>query len=528
MAKADVEIRVGVDDKATTKLKGIGASMTRMSGTFKKAGLGMMAAGAALGASLFALTKLAIDFEMAMREVNTMIGLSQDGFEQLSDAVRDLSVEVGKSTTELSGALYQIVSAGIAAADAIYVLEVASKAAVAGVTDVKTAADGLTTILNAFKISSKDAGKVADVMFTVVKRGKTNFAQLSAALFQVAPIAASAGVKFEEVAAAIATITKQGVPTKVATVQLRQAIQGIIKPSDDMKRAISDMGFASGEAMLQELGLARTLNMVRDSAGGSLDNLGRMFGSVEALQGVLAVTGQNAATFSEDLIATTENAAGAVETAYDEMNKGVGRQFELLFNELKVMGEELGATLLPILKSIVENVLPIVKGIKEWVDMNPALAKGLLAIAVAMFGLGTALVAVNIAMAVFHGLTLNWVALAAGTAAGIAMAAGMFGIMGGFSGEEKTSASGQVTPFASGGIVTSPTMAMIGEAGPEAVVPLGKGLGSSLTINVGNFIGDETSIRKFARMIKEVIGEDDRRNAFGGVSGGYFFGRSSI
>jgi hypothetical protein len=40
--------------------------------------------------------------------------------------------------------------------------------------------------------------------------------------------------------------------------------------------------------------------------------------------------------------------------------------------------------------------------------------------------------------------------------------------------------------FASGGIVTRPTLAMIGEAGPEAVVPLDKtgGFGGSITVNV--------------------------------------------
>jgi hypothetical protein len=39
--------------------------------------------------------------------------------------------------------------------------------------------------------------------------------------------------------------------------------------------------------------------------------------------------------------------------------------------------------------------------------------------------------------------------------------------------------------LASGGIVNNPTIAMIGESGPEAVVPLGSGgFGGSITINV--------------------------------------------
>jgi hypothetical protein len=40
--------------------------------------------------------------------------------------------------------------------------------------------------------------------------------------------------------------------------------------------------------------------------------------------------------------------------------------------------------------------------------------------------------------------------------------------------------------LAEGGIVTGPTLAMIGEAGPEAVVPLSKmgGMGGGVTVNV--------------------------------------------
>jgi hypothetical protein len=41
--------------------------------------------------------------------------------------------------------------------------------------------------------------------------------------------------------------------------------------------------------------------------------------------------------------------------------------------------------------------------------------------------------------------------------------------------------------MATGGIVTSPTLALIGEAGPEAVIPLSKagGMGMNITVNAG-------------------------------------------
>lgn len=47
------------------------------------------------------------------------------------------------------------------------------------------------------------------------------------------------------------------------------------------------------------------------------------------------------------------------------------------------------------------------------------------------------------------------------------------------------------TPFAKGGIVTGPTLGLVGEAGPEAIIPLDKfnsvvgGRGISITVNAG-------------------------------------------
>ena len=51
-----------------------------------------------------------------------------------------------------------------------------------------------------------------------------------------------------------------------------------------------------------------------------------------------------------------------------------------------------------------------------------------------------------------------------------------------------------IPKLAAGGIVTSPTLALIGESGPEAVVPLGKGggMGNSITINVNG--GDPNAV----------------------------------
>ena len=49
--------------------------------------------------------------------------------------------------------------------------------------------------------------------------------------------------------------------------------------------------------------------------------------------------------------------------------------------------------------------------------------------------------------------------------------------------------------FADGGIVTRPTLAMVGEKGPEAIIPLGKGIGGAgVTVNVSGGISTSAQI----------------------------------
>jgi hypothetical protein len=85
--------------------------------------------------------------------------------------------------------------------------------------------------------------------------------------------------------------------------------------------------------------------------------------------------------------------------------------------------------------------------------------------------------------------------------------------------------------YAAGGIVPGPRGAPIPVIahGGEEFAGVGNHIGGSTTINItGNFMGNETEARQFARRIKQLIGEDDRRTQFSGVNRGYFAGGSHI
>ena len=93
-------------------------------------------------------------------------------------------------------------------------------------------------------------------------------------------------------------------------------------------------------------------------------------------------------------------------------------------------------------------------------------------------------------------------------------------IAGGIMGGASSIIGGAINMFADGGIVTGPTLGIVGEAGPEAIIPLsafnggnslagnvggGNGGGISVVLN-GNFYGtDQGTATKFANMIATMI-----------------------
>jgi hypothetical protein len=90
--------------------------------------------------------------------------------------------------------------------------------------------------------------------------------------------------------------------------------------------------------------------------------------------------------------------------------------------------------------------------------------------------------------------------------------------------------NGLVPSFAQGGIVPGPIGAPVPVIahGGEAFAGVGKTFGDTIiNISLGLLPGDEVTMGRFISMIKSKLGRDSRRNSFGPVNQGYFFGRSS-
>jgi hypothetical protein len=74
----------------------------------------------------------------------------------------------------------------------------------------------------------------------------------------------------------------------------------------------------------------------------------------------------------------------------------------------------------------------------------------------------------------------------------------------------------EIPSLAKGGIVNRPTLAMLGESGPEAVVPLGRGRGAGMTVNL-TINGDILGMDDFEQKVTSVIRDAVLGGGFSGV-----------
>ena len=271
------------------------------------------------------IQNLTMNFDSAMRQVWTLTDLTAEEFNKLQESVIELSKQGPYSAEELARALYQTISAGVDASHSLSFLTQAMKAAQAGATDLFTAVDGLTTIMNAWGLSMEELAKVSDAIFVAVREGKTTFQELAMTIGTVAPTASQAGISLEEVLSAVAALTKQGIDTARAMTSLNYAIQSVIAPSEEAKKTAKELGIEFNASALASKGLVQFLEDIYTAAQGNQETLSKLFGSVEALRGVFALTGNAADDFNE-ILNEMANSAGETEKAAGKMGESLDVQ----------------------------------------------------------------------------------------------------------------------------------------------------------------------------------------------------------
>jgi TP901 family phage tail tape measure protein len=527
----------------------------------------------------YAATKAASEFQAAMTMLVTQAGLPADQLKNLTDQVQAFADSGAQQTPEiLAQGLYHIVSLGVPAANAMSVLKLASEGAAMSGANLEDVANALGAAVASNIKGSGDYQQSMAILNATVGAGNMRMADLATSLGNVLPQATTAGLSLKDIGAAMATMTDNGMPAADAATRLHMAIALMSAPTGQAQKALESVNMTQFQLAddMRNKGLLPALQDLHDhlvQSGKTADEQaavlsaafggGRSAGAIELLLNNLDRVGQK-----YDLIDAGVNKFG---TDVSIQSQTAAAQFAEAQAKMSDAMVKLGAALLPLITTVMPKLVTAVtwlvnaftslpKPVQDGILIGLALLAvlgpmliiiGSLITAVAaigtVFGLlasGPVLIVIaaiaalgigvyelikhwqdlkSIVGAVFDwfGSKIDWllnkiraIADAMGTVIhGITSVGGSIGS--GVSGLF----SGVVKAFASGGIVNGPTLAMVGEAGPEAIIPLsafqggsglagGGGFGGGLVINInGGYYLDQQASRQFADMIAKTVGQ---------------------
>ena len=394
---ADLESYIQGVEKGSRKIEQFGKRIQKVGmGLTKAITLPLIAMGAAA-------VNASLKMNTAMANVATLIPGATERVIELKKEIQDLSIVMGKSTADMAGGAYQIISAFGDTAETMALLEINANLAIAGLTSVTGAINLTSAVTKGYGDVSKEAMlHVSDLSMAVVRLGQTTLPELAAAIGGTVPLAAALNVKVEELFAGFATLTGvTGTASEVAS-QYEGMLSALIKPTEDMLKAIDNLGYASAEAMVAELGLVGAFQALIDNTDGSLLALGELIIRKEGLTAVLALTGAQADVFTQklgDMGDVVDETAGAVGEQTEEINKAgfAWSQFKV---KLQVMAERMGDELLPVFKKLIEEyIIPLIEKVVEWVkwftNADESTKKVVLGIAAFLVVIGPAIIGIG-------------------------------------------------------------------------------------------------------------------------------------
>ncbi|MCK9443151.1 MAG: phage tail tape measure protein [Tissierellaceae bacterium] len=310
-----------------------------------------------------------IEFENQMNTVYTLLpDITEDSMGKMEQQVKDLSTAMGVLPNEIIPALYSSLSASVPEENVFAFLEVAQKGAIAGLTETETVVDGLTTVLNSYHMEATQAGKVSDILFNTIKFGKTSMEELSNSMSNVTPVASALGVDFEDIGAALASMTAQGANTATASTQLRQMLLELSKEgtkTSDVFKQVAGVGFK--EFISQGHNVNDALALMENYAKETGVEINDLFGSVQGGQAALMLSGESAELFATN-IERMGNSAGATQEAFETMDNGIGRSLEKIKVGMSNMILDLGERLSPAFAKVTDYILDAMPTIANVVE----------------------------------------------------------------------------------------------------------------------------------------------------------------
>ena len=281
--------------------------------------------------------EVADDFLIKIGEVQTLSQQNQLSTAEWAKGLTQLSDAFGTDILDQTEAAYQALSNQVAeGAETFKFLESANRLALATVSSTSDSVNALTAVLNSYNLGAQESEAVSASLFKTVELGRLRLTEIANTIGNVTALASQLGIGYNEVNAALATLTIRGVKANQAMTQIRGIFAKLIKPTTEMKDLFREMGVTSGEQLIASLGgLEGFLDKLANTTEGSTTELGKYISRLRGLSGAAILTSREGLAQFRDNLESLREGTESYNKAIELTTQNIGKRFQIELNKAK-------------------------------------------------------------------------------------------------------------------------------------------------------------------------------------------------
>lgn len=232
---------------------------------------GFIALGGAITGIVASSVKVGAEFEAIMTDVGVLSGLALDGSEtalKQMELLENRAKEIGRTTqfsAQQAGEGFKMMAmAGYDATDMLNALPNAMSLAGATGENLELVIERMVNNLNAFGMSSEEAGRYADVIATATTKVTTNVAELTEAFLEAGTISNSFGINIEDTSIALGVLADNGIKGSKAGTAYKNMLLGLNAPTTQAKKVMDEYNLSVVKNADGNMDLIATLEDMRN------------------------------------------------------------------------------------------------------------------------------------------------------------------------------------------------------------------------------------------------------------------------
>ncbi len=293
----------------------------------------------ALGTTIVAPIKIAVDFEQSIAKLGAITRASNNELQALQQTARQLGESTQFTASQAAAAMTFLGMAGFTTNQILAATPGVLELAQAASSDLAETADIASNILSGFALQASSMGRVGDTLAATFTTSNTTLQMLGDTLKYAAPVASSVGVQLETVAAMAGLLGNVGIQGSMAGTVLRAVLLRLSAPSQAASHAFAELGvevtdFAGNVRPLPEL-LNDIAEATKDLGNSERASWVKQIFGEEAAAGATELLKQAGSGQLQRYIANLQQAQGTTSKMAATMSKTTYGAFKRLSSALE-------------------------------------------------------------------------------------------------------------------------------------------------------------------------------------------------